>query len=174
MISFIFGQTTIVKSLVSLVAVLLTCFIVNAQEDTSAAFRRFPSVPPIILLKSDSGLITKDRLKRNRPVMIMYFSPDCHHCQHQMDQMIRRMKDFQKIQIILATYQPMEQLKSFEDKYQLAQHQNIQAGRDTKFFLVPFYKIRNLPYLALYNKKGNLITTYEGNVNVDTLIQAFK
>jgi len=33
-------------------------------------------------------------------------------------------------------------------------------GRDEKFFLAPFYKIRNLPYLALYDKKGNLIKLF--------------
>jgi thioredoxin-related protein len=145
-----------------------------AQQDTTALYKRFPSVPPISLLQSDSGVINKAGLKKNQPVMIMYFSPECHHCQHQMEDMIKRMNDLRKIQIVLATYQPMEELVSFENKYQLKQYPNIRVGRDTKFFIVPFYKIRNLPYLALYNKKGNLITTYEGNVKVDTLIQAFK
>jgi len=47
-------------------------------------------------------------------------------------------------------------------------------GRDTKFLLPPFYKIGNLPYLALYDKKGNFITSYEGNVKVDAMLKAFK
>jgi len=46
-------------------------------------------------------------------------------------------------------------------------------GRDEKFTLPPFYKIKNLPYLALYDKKGNLITTFEGTQKVDTILQAF-
>jgi thioredoxin-related protein len=145
-----------------------------AQYDTTVLYKRFPFIPPISLLKSDSTLITKESLKKNRPVMIMYFSPDCHHCQHQIEELIKRMDDFKKIQIVLATYQPMEQLLDFENRYMLKQYSNIQSGRDSKFFIVPFYKIRNLPYLALYDKKGNLITIYEGNVKADTLIKAFK
>jgi thiol-disulfide isomerase/thioredoxin len=145
-----------------------------AQQDTTPLFKRFSSVPPISLLKSDSSLITKDGLKKNRPVMLMYFSPECHHCQHQMEDLIKRMDDLKKIEIVLATYQPMEELISFQEKYRLNEYPNIQAGRDTRFFIVPFFKIRNLPYLALYDKKGNLIKTYEGNVKVDTLIQTFK
>ena len=84
------------------------------------------------------------------------------------------MNDLKKIQFILATYQPMEELVAFQNKYKLNEYSNIQAGRDTKYFLQPFYRIKNLPYLALYNKKGNLITTFEGNVTVDKLVEAFR
>lgn len=145
----------------------------NAQQDTTALFRRFPSIPPVSLLRADGSILSKDGLKRNQPVLLMYFSPECHHCQHQMEDMIKRMNELKKIQIVLATYQPMEELLSFEKKYNLKQYSNIRAGRDTRFFIVPFFKIRNLPYLALYDKKGNLITTFEGNVKVDKLIESF-
>jgi hypothetical protein len=47
-------------------------------------------------------------------------------------------------------------------------------GRDEKFALPPFYRIRNLPYLALYDKKGKLITTFEGNQKADIILDAFK
>jgi hypothetical protein len=31
-----------------------------------------------------------------------------------------------------------------------------------------------LPYQALYDAKGNLVTTYEGNVKIDTVLNALK
>ena len=145
-----------------------------AQVDTTPMFKRFPTVPPITLLKTNNTLITKDQFKKNQPVLIMFFSPDCHHCQKQMEDMLARIKDFNKVQIILATYRSMEELVSFEHKYKLANYPNIQSGRDTKYFIQPFYKVKNLPYLALYNKKGDLITTFEGNVTVDTLLKHLK
>lgn len=145
-----------------------------AQQDTSALYQRFPEVPPITLLKSDSGMITKDELKKNRPVILMYFSPECHHCQRQMEDMLARMDDLKKVQIILATYRPMEELVAFQNKYKLKEHSNILAGRDTKYFIQPFYRIKNLPYLALYDNKGKLITTFEGNVHVDRLVEELR
>jgi len=146
----------------------------NTQQDTSALFKRFPVVPPFSLMKTDSGWITKDGLKKNHPLIIMYFSPGCHHCVDQMEDMLKRKNDFNEIQILLATYQPLEELRAFEQKYKLYDYPNIQSGRDTKYFLQPFYRIRNLPYLALYDKKGKLVTTFEGNVKVDQLVGAFK
>ena len=32
----------------------------------------------------------------------------------------------------------------------------------------------NLPYLALYDKKGQLITTFEGTQKADTILDAFE
>lgn len=105
---------------------------------------------------------------------MMYFSPECHHCQRQMEDILSRMDDLKKVQIVLATYRPMEELIAFGNKYKLQQYPNVHAGRDTKYFIQPFYRIKNLPYLALYDKKGKLITTFEGNVSVDRLIQELK
>jgi thioredoxin-related protein len=80
---------------------------------------------------------------------------------------------FKDIEIVMATYQPFEEMKAFNAHYRIFEHANIKLGRDEKFFLAPFYKIRNLPYLALYDKKGNLITTFEGNQKADTILNAF-
>lgn len=141
-------------------------------QDTTALFMRFPEVPPFTLLKRDSTTISKEGLKKNHPLILMYFSPECHHCQRQMEDMLKRMEEMKNIQFILATYRPMEELSGFEIKYKLNEYPNIQLGRDTKYFIQPFFKVKNLPYLALYDKKGKLITTFEGNVTVDKLLDA--
>lgn len=162
------------KNWIFFTAFLLAFITGFSQQDTMAPFKRFPVVPPISFLKTDSARITKEGLKKNQPVIIMFFSPGCHHCLKQLEDMFKRINDLKKIQIILTTYQPLEELIAFEKKYKLHKYPNIQSGRDTKYFMQPFYRIKNFPYLALYDKKGNLITTFEGNVKVDTLLKAFQ
>ena len=157
---------------------LLTGFaqIVFSQSDSlKPAYLRFPTVPPFQLLKTDSTtMLTKNDLQKNRPVMIMYFSPDCDHCQKQMDDLMKDFEPFRNIQLVMATVQPLEMLRSFYEKYALAKYENILVGRDIKYILPPFYQMRNLPYMALYDRKGNLITTYEGNVKPATLLKSFR
>ena len=144
------------------------------QAGAEPPFKRFPTLPPFHLLKLDSTTyLTKEDVKKNRRTIIMYFSPDCDHCKHQTESILADFSKFKDIEIIMATYQPMEELKEFNEHYRMAEHSNIKMGRDEKFFLPPFYKIRNLPYLALYDKKGNLITTFEGTQKIDTILAAF-
>jgi len=80
---------------------------------------------------------------------------------------------FKDIEIVMATYQPFGEMKDFNERYHLADHPNFKIGRDEKFFLVPYYRIHNLPYLALYDKNGDLITTFEGTQKTSTLLNAF-
>lgn len=142
--------------------------------DQQAPYLRFPTIPPFHLLKLDSATyLTKDDIRKHHRTMVMFFSPDCDHCKHQTESILSASKKFKDIEIVMATYQPFDELKEFNTHYRLAKYPNFKLGRDEKFFLAPFYKIRNLPYLALYDKKGNLITTFEGTQKVDTILNAF-
>jgi len=142
----------------------------NAQPDPP--YKKNPTLPAFEITKTDSSLFTQADLKK-QPTLLMYFSPDCDHCIKQMEEMDKRMKDLSKLQIVMITNQPMEQLAGFVKKYKLRQHGNIVAGRETKFALPVFFQMRSLPYFALYDNNGKLITTYESNTKVDTLLSAF-
>ena len=157
-----------------LLILLLAVKLASAQTlpPDSPAYKRFPTVPPFTLLQVDSTNLTKDHLKRQATI-IMYFSPDCDHCKHQWSDMEKRMKDLKKYQIVMVTYQPFEEMVAFYKTQKIASYSNIKLGRDTKFFLPPFYKIQSLPFQALYDKNGNLVTTFQGNVKIDKLLAAF-
>lgn len=158
-----------------LLAVLaLSGFMLRAQVDTTPAYKRFPTIPPFSLVQLDKKVITKESLHKNQPTIIMFFSPTCEHCKHQVEDMLKRIKDFSKFQIVMATWQPEEEMAEFYKEYGLAKYHNIIVGRDTKFILPPFYQIHNLPYLAMYDKKGRLLKTFEGNVKVDDMLKPYK
>jgi thiol-disulfide isomerase/thioredoxin len=166
------------------IVALAICHFVSAQTlpnqpatdsaNAGAPFMRYPTIPPFRLLKLDSTTyLTKDDLRKNRKTMVMYFSPDCEHCKHQTEAILADFNNFKDIEIVMATYQPFPEIRAFNEHYKIYEHPNILIGRDEQFRLPPFYKIRNLPYLALYDKKGNLITTFEGTQKADTLLKAF-
>ena len=134
-----------------------------------------PTIPPFHLLGTDSATyLTKDDLKKNWRTIIMFFSPDCEHCKHQTEALLDSLDQLGNIQIVMATYQPFGEMKEFNTHYRLFEHPNFKVGRDEKFFLAPFYRIHNFPFLALYDKKGNLITTFEGTHSIAVLKKAFQ
>ena len=162
------------KRWMAAVAMMCLIFNVSGQTDSEPAYKRFPTIPPLSLLKTDSTVLTKDSLKKDQQTIIMYFSPSCEHCQHQMEDMIEHKDELKNFQIVMATYSLMNELNDFINKYNLPAYPNILTGRDTKYLLQPFYKIGGLPFQALYDSSGNLITTFEGNVKIDVLLNAFK
>jgi thioredoxin-related protein len=161
-----------------LVSLLLLWRALPAQTQTHSApepaYLRFPTLPPFKILKVDSSTwYTKDDLKKNRRTMIIFFSPECDHCKHQTQDILAEIDKFKDIEIVMTTFHPFAEMKEFYNYYRLQDHPNIKMGRDEKYFFQPFYDFHNLPFIALYDKKGNYITRFEGNQKVSTLMKAF-
>ena len=166
----------IFRSAGNFLILLLLCstqsiFAQNASASTETPpFKRNPTVPPFVLTSLDGKTITRESLAKKKATLIIYFSPECHHCIDQMNEMVKQAKSFEPYNLVFATYQPMEELQKFYTKYNLSTWKNIYLGRDEKFFFPPYCKIANLPFNILYDKKGNLITSFEGTTAMDKLL----
>jgi thiol-disulfide isomerase/thioredoxin len=145
----------------------------QGQDITMPAYQRYPVVPGLQLLVGDSTLYTNEHLPKKKPVLLMLFSPDCNHCQHEAEQLVANKEFFADKHIILVSTYPLFRLKDFAEKYRLNEMQNVVLTKDPYYLLISFYAIKSLPYLALYDKKGKLIQTYEGSVGIDKVLQSF-
>ncbi|HEY6502387.1 MAG TPA: redoxin domain-containing protein [Chitinophagaceae bacterium] len=165
------------QKLIAAIIGLLLSAVINAQADPASTppYKRFPSVPPFKLLKTDSvSVFTKADLKKNRPVLVILFSPECDHCKHETEEIIRRIDDFKKIQIVMATMMPLNTARQFYEEYELARFENITVGKDMDNLLPTYYAINNLPFLAFYDKKGKLIDVFEGSLPVEKVLGKFE
>jgi len=157
---------------------LLACMIVavagvQAQsKDTLPPYKKVPVVPPFKLLRTDSSWFAKDDLPAKKPVVVIYFSPDCSHCQLEMKEITDSMQLLDKAFFVLASFKQMDEIKEFSDKYHLQNFSNIVVGRDTKYFIPSFYKVRFTPFIAVYDKHGKLVKAFESGAKVSELKEA--
>lgn len=139
------------------------------------AYKRFPTLPPLQILLGDSSTkYTKADIPKKRPVLIMLFSPDCSHCQHTAEELLAHKDDFKDIQIIMTTVHSISQMNDFVQKYRLNEMPGLTVGKDLYFILPPFYDVKSFPYLAFYNKKGNLIMGFEGSMPIARVLEVFR
>lgn len=171
------------KTRLSFGSLLMMCWLAlaalpAAAQNTSntalpAPYLRFPTIPPFELKTLDGKTIHRDDLAKRHGTMIMFFSPDCHHCTEQTEKLKAIIDQFKDYNLVFATYQPMAELQTYYDRYQLSTWKNLYIGRDEKFFFPPYFKIGSLPFIALYDKKGNLLTTFEGTTPADKVLNGF-
>ncbi len=138
-----------------------TNLVAQANDSLPPPYKRFPILPPFELKGVNDNLIKRDDMAKRKATIVMFFSPDCHHCIDQFNQLNNVKKDFEKYNLVMATYQPMEQLQEFYKQYGLETWKNLYIGRDEKYFLPTYYRLSNLPFIALYDRKGKLIETFE-------------
>ncbi|HEY9533358.1 MAG TPA: thioredoxin-like domain-containing protein [Mucilaginibacter sp.] len=154
----------------SLIIVALGC---NAQNEKPGS-----AIPPYRILKTDSTWATPANLKHRRTVLI-YFSPDCPHCQHLTMQMREKIKQFGDAQIVMITWSnnyDIRAIKSFVKEFNLTKYRNIIVGTEGYTYVVQkYYKIETTPYIAVFNANGTLSKAFrKAPEQVDTLIKAVK
>jgi thioredoxin-related protein len=155
---------------------LLFPFFAAAQADTlTPPYLKHPTLPPFDLLMADSvSHFTKANLPAKSKVLLMIFSPDCSHCQHTAEELSRYKEDMKDITVVMATIHPITDMRKFIEKYKLDSLENVKPGKDVYYLLPSFYSVRNLPFMAFYNKKGKLISVFEGSMSIPKVIRLFK
>lgn len=147
---------------------LLTVF--NTTEAQTAG-----QIPPFKMLMSDGKFFSAMDIQKNRPVVLIYFAPDCEHCQALMNEFFKNIDAFKTTQVILVTFKPLSELSAFERLYETFKYENIKAGTEgNTFFLRKFLKIDNTPFTALYDKEGKLVCSYKKETPVNDLINRVK
>ena len=127
-------------------------------------------IPPFRMAQTDGKLFIASNLPIDKPVIIIYFSPECDHCQVLMKEWFKRSGDFRKASVAMITFLPLNSVALFEKEFKTKQHPNIISGTEgTGFFVRNYYKVLDLPFVALHDKNGNLITTYSKDIPLNTL-----
>jgi thioredoxin-related protein len=127
--------------------------------------------PAFIVLKTNGAKINTASIPKTKPLLLIYFSPDCDHCTKLMDELMPKMKDLTKLNILLVTFRPIDEIIPFEKKYGTASFRNITVGIEQPiFFIRNLYQLQSTPFTALYNRKGNLVISYKEETPVKDLI----
>ena len=159
------------KNILIFLALTLFCIKGFAQADNEMpVYLRFPTIPQFTVYKApDSTAFSREDLKKKKEVLFMIFSPDCEHCQHETEELLANIKKFKNTQIVMITYLPYEEMMAFYKNYKIAGYPQITMARDTKFFFPVYFKVKNLPSIFLYDKKGDFKKSFEGSVKIDSI-----
>ncbi|HUQ97089.1 MAG TPA: redoxin domain-containing protein [Chitinophagaceae bacterium] len=119
------------------------------------------TIPPFKIMQTDGRFFQASDLAKNKPVVLIYFAPDCQHCQVLMQGLFKNLEAFKKVQLVLITFKPLNELALFERQYRTAGFSNIRTGTEgSTYFLRYYYNLSNTPFTAVYNKQGTLVRSF--------------
>jgi thioredoxin-related protein len=130
------------------------------------------SMPSFEMQLTNGKIFTNRNLQKNKPVLLIYYAPDCEHCQALITQIFRNFTPFRKLQIVLVTFEPLSYAQAFERNYQVGKHPNIISGMEAPtFYFKNYYKLVNTPFTALFDRHGKMVVSYRKMTPVDDLIK---
>ena len=133
------------------------------------------SLPPFRMYRSDKTIFSAAELPKTKPIVLIYFDPDCEHCQKLMRELFQKIDAFKSAEIIMVTFKPVEEVAAFEKQNNTQKHSNIIVGTEgTTFYVRNYYGLVTMPFTTLYDNKGNLRYSYRKETSVDDLIKRLK
>lgn len=144
----------------------------QAQDgnDNSAPYKKDSSLPSFRILQTDSTTwFTRDQLPASNYTIIIYFSPDCGHCQYEAKEMVRNMDSLKNTFLVWVSYKSITEIKLFSQLYGLDRFKNVRIGRDPLYGIPSFYQVKFTPFIAVYNKKKLFLKAWETGVEMPEL-----
>lgn len=143
---------------------------------TSACSAQSNKIPPFQMMQSDGKVFKAQYLPLGKPIVLIYFSPDCEECQALTKKLLERIEELKNVSIAMITYQSVELVAQYVSKNSLGKYPNIYVGTEgSSLFVRNYYDIMLFPFMTLYNKNGDLIVKYTSKqVNVDDLLARVK
>jgi thioredoxin-related protein len=156
-----------IKTLVvPFVLLLFTTSFVHAQKG---------KLPPFKIMQTNGNIFKAQNLPMGKPILLVYFSPECEHCEEMIKEFFKQAANFQKASVAFITYLTVDKVSKFEKDYNLGKHPNMYSGTEgSTFFVRNYYKISDMPFVALYTKNGDFVTSYEKEVDLKVLAEKLK
>lgn len=160
------------KKILFLLMILCTGLLVQAQRDNKVPpYQKDSTLPVFSLLEIDSTTWFNNLdIPENKPVVIIYFNPECGHCQLTAHEFMEKKDVFKDVFFIWITYRAsFAEIKQFGEDSKILNEENIKLGKEMKYSIVPFYDVQYTPYMAVYNEKGKLLQTFDGGTDPGTI-----
>lgn len=109
----------------------------------------------LLLMDSLTKISTKD-IPEGQTTVLFYFSPYCPYCRAETQLLLRDIKSYPKVKFYMISSFPFTPIKKYYKEFQLGQYSNITVGQDFSAYFQNFYKVKGLPYMAVFGKDKHL------------------
>jgi thioredoxin-related protein len=142
------------------------------QQTPTKGYERLPNLN--MLLLDSSTVLNTQRLPKDRPLIFLYFSPDCTDCQEQASELLGNMRQLKNVTIVYVSPMPLSEIRIFCYRFKLTDYSNILVANDYNYSFFSTYKIQAFPYIIIYNKEHELTKLFIGEVEFDKILNAVK
>ncbi len=113
-----------------------------------------------------------DGFNPNQPTVIIYFNPECEHCQYEATEIGRQPERFAKANMILITPDDsVKRIEAFASRSRLWQVDNLVILFDRKGQFKKQFGSSVVPSVFIYGTNKQLLKQYVGEVKMEAVLK---
>jgi thiol-disulfide isomerase/thioredoxin len=130
------------------------CIFANAQTivKLDSSLIAYNTLPLLKVLQLDSTpILLKKLFIKNKPTVLIFFNPDCDHCQQELENIIAHNADVKNTQFICISNRPLFMVKPFAKQLKINKTPNIKMVSVPDNAMFRYYGIGGFPSMIIYN-----------------------
>jgi thioredoxin-related protein len=156
-----------IKSLILIVSIFFLT-VLNTVEGHCQSGK----LPPFAIMQANGKIFRAFELPAGKPMVIIYFSPECDHCDLLMKDFLKKEASFRKASVVMITHLAVGKVAKFVQRYALDKYPNVFVGTEgTWLFVKNYYNIIEMPFLALHDSNGNLVRMFREEGTLPDLVK---
>ncbi|MFN7118594.1 MAG: peroxiredoxin family protein [Saprospiraceae bacterium] len=132
---------------------------------------RVQALPAFQFGTLNNTFFSNDNLKSNQSALVIYFNPDCEHCQYEARAIRDSLHRFAAVNVLLVSDEPMERLQQFAQEYDLADQPNIHILYDEKRQFKALFGTSMVPSIFIYNREQQLVKHFKGETKIEAILK---
>lgn len=132
---------------------------------------RIQTLPDVVFTSVLGDSISLHEFDSNRSLVLIYFHPECEHCQYEAKEIGLRADEFNNCQLVMVTPDDsLARIEKFCEEYQLWEIDNIEVllDRESKFELT--FGKAVLPSVYIYDKGQKLKKQFLGETKPEAIV----
>lgn len=109
-------------------------------------------LPNFKFTDTDGKVVSPATLEQGKPVVVVYFDPDCDHCQQQAEWVRDGINLFKDIQLVWVSWGEADAVKKFEKTYFGGlEGALLHVTNDTEYSIDNWFGYSEVPSIYVYN-----------------------
>jgi len=163
------------KYLVAIVLLVVAYFLLShtyqSRQSKIAITNRIQSLQHCSFESVNGGAIYIDKFNPDQPTVIVYFHPECEHCQYEASEIGKQPERFAKVNMIMITPDDStKRVEAFAIKYRLWEVDNLAILLDRKNQFKNQFGASAIPSVFIYGSDKKLLKMYNGEARIDAII----
>ncbi|MFJ1323280.1 peroxiredoxin family protein [Capnocytophaga canis] len=128
-------------------------------------------LPAFSFTDLEGNTFTNSNLKKNLATIFVYFNSECDYCLHEAQSIRENLLQFDGVQFVFVSIEPIENIKKFAQEQQLLDVENVIFLQDKVHNFAKDFDANNIPYSLIYNKQGTLLARHKGQIKAETILR---
>jgi len=129
------------------------------------------TLPAFEFYTLDSLAVSSSIAGHGKPVCLVYFDPECPHCESETREITSHLQEFGDAQILMVSANTPEKIAAFAQEFSLARYPTVQVLWDKEHLFYKWFGNAIVPSVYIYNKEQQLVKEYFGEVKAEAIIR---